>query len=65
MIVMPQTISSRSITVCSPGLSEGEQNQFYQLLLSYSDIFADTGSDVGCTNKLKHTIFTGDIQPIH
>ena len=27
---------------CSPGLSEGEQNQFYQLLLSYSDIFADT-----------------------
>ena len=49
---------------CSPGLSEGEQNQFYQLLLSYSDIFADTGSDVGRTNKLKHTIFTGDTQPI-
>ena len=49
---------------CSPGLSEGEQNQFYQLLLSYSDIFADTGSDVGRTNKLKHIIFTGDTQPI-
>ena len=50
---------------CSPGLSEGEQNQFYQLLLSYSDIFADTGSDIGRTNRLKHTIFTGEIQPIH
>lgn len=40
-------------------LSELEKGQLYELLLSYSDVFARDKSDFGHTNQLQHEINTG------
>ena len=45
-------------------LSGGEQQQFHQLLLTYSDIFATSDVELGRTNKMQHHIFTGDAAPV-
>ena len=45
-------------------LSTTEKAQFYDLLLSYADIFAGNDKDIGHTSKLKHDIHTGDAKPI-
>ena len=45
-------------------LSTTEKTQFYDLLLSYTDIFAGNDKDIGHTSKLKHDIHTEDAKPI-
>ena len=45
-------------------LSEREQEQLFQLLVEYSDIFASSSMDLGHTDKLQHPINTGDARPI-
>lgn len=41
-------------------LTVEQREQFYQLLLTYSDVIACSSSDLGRTNKLSHGIDTGD-----
>ena len=48
---------------CESDLMSDEQEEFLELLLSYSDTFAGPEGDLGRTDKIKHTIFTG--QPSH
>ena len=43
---------------------EEQQEQFYQLLLSYSEVFASSSCDLGRTNKLTHSIDTKGAPPI-
>ena len=45
-------------------LSPMESEAFYQLLLTYADLFAADSKDLGPTRKLRHTIHTGDAEPI-
>ena len=49
---------------CGSELTLCEQDKFFELLLSYGDTFAEPGGNLGRTDKLKHTIFTGEAQPI-
>ena len=49
---------------CGSELTLSEQDEFFELLLSYGDTFAEPGGNIGCTDKLKHTIFTAEAQPI-
>lgn len=46
------------------GLDAKEREQFYELLLTYSDVFASSSDDLGRTAKLGHTIHTGDATPV-
>ena len=48
---------------CESDLMSDEQEEFLELLLSYSDTFAGPEGDLGRTDKIKHTIFTGKAQP--
>lgn len=45
---------------CGDGLSQSEQQQFFQLLLRYADIFATTELELSRTDKMQHRIFTGE-----
>lgn len=45
-------------------LTEEQQQQLYKLLLGYADVFAFNDEQLGRTDKLQHTINTGDNQPI-
>ena len=47
-----------------PELGCGERERFFNLLLSYADIFAVSSSDLGRTSKLQHGINTGNAVPI-
>jgi len=49
---------------CDESLSEGQQQQFYNLQLSHADVFATGDDDLGRTNHLNHTISTGSHVPI-
>ena len=37
---------------------------FFHLLLSYADVIADSTADLGRTDKLQHSIHTGDAPPV-
>ena len=50
--------------VQTEGLSEAERKKFYDLLISYEDLFATSDSDMGRTKRIKHSICTGDSPPI-
>uniref|UniRef100_A0A1X7TFY0 Reverse transcriptase domain-containing protein n=1 Tax=Amphimedon queenslandica TaxID=400682 RepID=A0A1X7TFY0_AMPQE len=43
---------------------DSEKEQFYNLLLSFSEIFPDSNDDLGHTTVLKHQINTGSALPI-
>ena len=45
-------------------LTDEERQQMYCVLVEYADVFADQPDDFGRTSKLKHSINTGDAQPI-
>ena len=45
-------------------LDDTQQQDLYNVLLQYHDIFAIDKHDLGRTNALKHQINTGDAQPI-
>ena len=45
-------------------LSSAEKEQFYGLLLEYSDVFARSDADLGRTGRLKHSIDTMGNHPI-
>ena len=45
-------------------LDETQQQDLYNVLLQYHDIFATDKRDLGRTNALKHQINIGDVQPI-
>ena len=45
-------------------LSDAQQQQLYNLLLTYSEVFSITDNDFGRTTVLQHTIQTGDSAPI-
>ena len=45
-------------------LSAVEREKFLSLLCSYADVFSSSTSDLGRTNKLKHSIDTGGAAPI-
>ena len=47
-----------------PKLSNGEANQLASLLIEYSDVFAESDTDLGCFTGIKHKIDTGDAKPI-
>ena len=46
------------------GLTIEQREQFYSLLLTHADIFASSNSDLGRTDKLSHSIHTGDATPV-
>ena len=48
----------------SPSLSPAENSQLYDLLESYSDVFAKSSLDLGRTSLIQHEIDTGDARPI-
>ena len=41
-----------------------QRDKLYEALLCYEDVFAVDNSDLGCTNRLKHHINTGDAAPV-
>ena len=45
-------------------LQPDEKKQFETLLSKYQDVFAKSKDDLGCTNKVKHKINTGNANPI-
>ena len=45
-------------------LSKEEQQQLFMVLLEYADIFAEHPDDFGRTDKVKHSINTGDSPPV-
>ena len=45
-------------------LSNSEANQLASLLIEYSDVFAESDTDLGCFTGIKHKIDTGDAKPI-
>ena len=47
---------------CGAGLSPGERDIFYDLLLTYADVMASSTSDLGRTGTLHHLIDTGHRQ---
>ena len=49
---------------CGSELTLSELDEVFELLLSYGDTFAEPEGNLGRTDKLKHTIFTGEAQPI-
>ena len=49
---------------CGTGLSAGERDIFYDLLLTYADVMASSTADLGRTDRLRHHIDTGDSPPI-
>ena len=50
---------------CGPGISPGEKEQFYHLLLSYADVMACSTTDLRRTDKLRHSINIGVAALIH
>ena len=50
---------------CASELTLVEQEEFFELVLSYADTLAEAAHDLGHTDKLKHTICTGETQSIH
>ena len=59
-----QQMLQEMVDSCGSDLTPEEQEEFFELLLSYGDTFAGPGGDLGRTDKLMHTIFTGEAQPI-
>ena len=53
----------RMIDKCAADLEKEQKEQFAQLVFEFTDIFADDG-ELGRTSKIKHSIHTGDAQPI-
>lgn len=45
-------------------LTEDERQQLYAVLVEYADIFAEEPDDLGRTDKIKHSVNTGDAPPI-
>ena len=45
-------------------LGPGEKDLFYHLLLSYADVIASSTADLGKTDRLRHSIHTGDAGPV-
>ena len=45
-------------------LGPGEKDLFYRLLLSYADAIASSTSDLGRTDRLRHSIHTGGVAPV-
>ena len=45
-------------------LGPGKKDLFYHLLLSYADVIASSTSDLGKTDRLRHSIHTGDAGPV-
>ena len=45
-------------------LTTSQRDKFYEALLCYEDVFVVDNSDLGCTNRLKHHINTGDAAPV-
>ena len=45
-------------------LDPDQKEIFYQLLVSYADVVAESSTDLGQTDWLQHTIDTGDAPPI-
>ena len=45
-------------------LNQGQREVFYHLLLSYANVLACSTADLGLTDKLTHTIPTGNALPI-
>ena len=48
----------------SSRLTEEERQQLYAVLLEYAQVFAEESDDFGRTDKIKHTINTGDAMPV-
>ena len=51
------------IDQCAADLERDHKEQFAQLVFEFADIFAEDG-ELGRTSKIKHSIHTGDAQPI-
>ena len=49
---------------CGQGFTDGEKNSFLLLLQEYRDVFAVNKNELGRTNKLQHSISTGNSHPI-
>eukprot|EP00731_Ephydatia_muelleri_P000583 Em0001g583a len=49
---------------CGQGLTDGEKNSFLLLLQEYKDVFAVNKNDLGRTDRLRHSISTGNSHPI-
>ena len=48
---------------CAANLEKEHKEQFAQMVFEFTDIFAEDGK-LGRTSKIKHSIHTGDAQPI-
>ena len=49
---------------CGPELSDEERTEFFEVLLTHAHTFAESSTDIGRTDILKHTIDTGSSHPI-
>ena len=66
----PKVSSEKQRKLCSiveeteENLSPVEKEQFYALLLEYSNVFASNDADLGRTDRLKHSIDTAGNHPV-
>ena len=58
-----QQVLSKMVEKCASDLTVEQKEQLFQLLLEYANIFSEDG-ELGCTNRITHSINTGSAQPI-
>ena len=49
---------------CGEHLTDSQREALYNLLLSYSDVFAACDTDLGCTDVTQLCIYTGEATPV-
>ena len=59
-----QLLSSLGFGSVAQNLSEEEVHQLRELVLEFSDVFTLEGEGLGCTDRVTHSIDTGDHPPV-
>ena len=64
--VSPQQQSQlwQRVLDCGEHLTDSQREALYNLLLSYSDVFAACDTDLGRTDVTQHRIYTGEATPV-
>ena len=62
-IVVPNHLEDM-VTEASADLDMNQRLKLERLVCSYANVFADPDGQLGCTDRIRHTIDTGDARPI-
>ena len=64
VVPTPQNTALRQMEQGIQGLTETEKSKLHHLLEEYTDIISASEEDMGRTNVVRHTINTGDANPV-